>query len=364
MPPLPTTSDLLRLYGIKAKKKLSQNFILDPRILQRFVKIGGKIENEYAIEVGPGPGGITRAILDAQVKEVHVIEKDPRFIPTLKLIQESVGPERLFINIGDCLHFNASKRFEGKVSKTKWDSPDRVPLTLYGNLPFNVATPFLIKNIKNMSEQSDIYSFGRVTAILCFQHEVALRMCAPPNTPERCRLSVICQNWADVHYKHMLPGGAFTPPPEVDVGIVRLNPLRQPYIDLPFNLVNDVVNALFVGSKNKQIKNGLIRLFRPYQGPHYLTQKLIKMCDINPNSSAVQLSMDEIRDLCFGFKQMQETEQLIQTQKDSMENISEAVNEDILSVVQDNFNEHSSEIPTDDNTNSNNNSDPKYVVRF
>ena len=71
-----------------------------------------------------------------------------------------------------------------------------------------------------------IYSFGRVTAILCFQHEVALRMCAPPNTPERCRLSVICQNWADVHYKHMLPGGAFTPPPEVDVGIVRLNPLR------------------------------------------------------------------------------------------------------------------------------------------
>ena len=112
------------------------------------------------------------------------------------------------------------------MSKTKWDSPDRVPLTLYGNLPFNVATPFLIKNIKNMSEQSDIYSFGRVTAILCFQHEVALRMCAPPRTPERCRLSVICQNWADIHYKHMLPGGAFTPPPEVDVGIVRLNPLR------------------------------------------------------------------------------------------------------------------------------------------
>ena len=61
--------------------------------------------------MGPGPGGITRAILDAQVKEVHVIEKDPRFIPTLKLIQESVGPERLFINIGDCLHFNASSKF-------------------------------------------------------------------------------------------------------------------------------------------------------------------------------------------------------------------------------------------------------------
>ena len=62
------------------------------------------------MEVGPGPGGITRAILDAQVKEVHVIEKDPRFIPTLKLIQESVGSERLHINIGDCLHFNVSSK--------------------------------------------------------------------------------------------------------------------------------------------------------------------------------------------------------------------------------------------------------------
>ena len=127
--------------------------------------------------------------------------------------------------------------------------------------------------------------------------------------------------------------------------------------------MNEVVNALFVGSKNKQIKNGLVRLFRPYQGAHNLTQKLIKMCDLSPNSCAVQLSMDEIRDLCFGFKQMQETEQLIQTQKNSMENISEAVNEDILSVgaVEDN-DEHTSEIPADDNNA--NNYDPKYVVRF
>ena len=125
--------------------------------------------------------------------------------------------------------------------------------------------------------------------------------------------------------------------------------------------MNDVVNALFVGSKNKQIKNGLVRLFRPYQGPHDLTQKLIKMCDINPTSSAVQLSMEEIRDLCFGFKQMKETEQLIQMQKNSMENISEAVNEDIISVTVPD--EHTSEILTDDDKYGNN-SDPKYVVQF
>ena len=70
----------------------------------------GKIEGHVAVEVGPGPGGITRAILDARVKECHVIEKDPRFLPSLKLIKESVGPERLHISIGDCLHYNVSSK--------------------------------------------------------------------------------------------------------------------------------------------------------------------------------------------------------------------------------------------------------------
>merc|ERR1711997_55779 len=108
MPPLPTTKDLLRLYRIKAKKSLSQNFIMDPSILQRFVKTAGNIDGKIAIEVGPGPGGITRAILDTNVKECHVIEKDPRFLPTLKLIKNAVGPERLHISISDCLHYNVT----------------------------------------------------------------------------------------------------------------------------------------------------------------------------------------------------------------------------------------------------------------
>lgn len=110
--PLPTTKDLLRIYGIKAKKALSQNFIIDPKILQKFVRIAGNIQDAYAIEVGPGPGGITRAILDAQVKECHVIEKDPRFVPTLNMIKNAVGAERLHVSIGDCLHYNVSSKFQ------------------------------------------------------------------------------------------------------------------------------------------------------------------------------------------------------------------------------------------------------------
>ena len=127
-----------------------------------------------------------------------------------------------------------TEKLEDKVPKTEWDSPERPPLTLFGNLPFNVATPFIIRLLRNMSDKNDLFIFGRVPSILTFQHEVnqlfvykmfswlftfclqvALRMCAPPKSSERCRLSVICQNWADIHYKFMLAGGAFVPPPEV-----------------------------------------------------------------------------------------------------------------------------------------------------
>ena len=90
--------------------------------------------------------------------------------------------------------------------KTPWDSPLKSDLVLFGNLPFNVATPFLIKLMKTMADQTNLFSFGRMTSVLTFQHEVALRMVAPPANPERCRLSVIVQNWADVHYAFNLPG--------------------------------------------------------------------------------------------------------------------------------------------------------------
>lgn len=306
LPPLPTTKDLLRLYKIKAKKSLSQNFIMDPRILQRFVKSAGNIEGFYAVEVGPGPGGITRAILDAKVKECHVIEKDPRFIPTLKLIREAVGPDKLHVSIGDCLHYNVSNRFEGKVSKTAWDSPLRPNLVQFGNLPFNVATPYVIKLFKNMSTQSSLYTYGRVPSILTFQHEVAHRMCATHQSFERCRLSVIAQNYADIHYSFQLPGGAFVPPPDVDVGVVRLVPLRKPYIDLPYELIDRVVHALFVGGKNRQIRSSLRSLFDPMSKNEKqdLVDELLKSSDLDPKHSAPRLSMEEIKSLCFAWKHM------------------------------------------------------------
>lgn len=90
LPPLPSTRDVLRMYGIRAKKRLSQNFILDPRTLDKFAR-AANVAGKTVIEVGPGPGGITRAVLGQGARAVHVIEKDPRFLPSLKLLQEASG---------------------------------------------------------------------------------------------------------------------------------------------------------------------------------------------------------------------------------------------------------------------------------
>ena len=108
LPPLPSIRDILRLYNLKAKKQLSQNFLLDPKCLHRLARSAGRLENGFVVEVGPGPGGITRALIANGAREVHVIEKDPRFLPSLQLLQEASG-NVLHINMGDCLRYNMSR---------------------------------------------------------------------------------------------------------------------------------------------------------------------------------------------------------------------------------------------------------------
>ena len=299
LPPMPTLSDILRMYGIRAKKSLSQNFIMDPRILKRFAKTAGKLTDKYVIEVGPGPGGITRALIEAGAKEVHVIEKDSRFLPSLTLLQEAAGPNRLHINIGDCLQYNPRETFP-KTLATEWDFSGESNLILVGNLPFNVATPLLIRLLEAMHTRSNIYSFGRVPSVFTFQHEVALRMVAPPGDPERSRLSVVCQNWAEVNYAYNLPGGAFVPPPEVQVGVVKLTPLKEPYITgLAFTFINKVVTAIFSG-KQKQLKNSLAYSLFP-KTTEDLSKRLLEMAEVPWDERAINLTMNQIRNICFAY---------------------------------------------------------------
>merc|ERR1719391_1948530 len=147
------------------------------------------------------------------------------------------------------MSFNMEHLFPQGLKK-EWDQgiPD---IRLIGNLPFSISTILLIKWLRCISERSNIFSYGRVPLVLTFQHEVAHRLIAAPGDAERSRLSVMAQNWCRVNYEFLIPGGAFVPPPKVEVGVVSLEPLSKPYIDLPFPLVNKVVSAAFTGGKKK-----------------------------------------------------------------------------------------------------------------
>jgi len=297
IPPLPTVRDILRLYNINAQKSLSQNFIMDPRLLNRITKQCGNLEGKHVIEIGPGPGGITRAILGLGAWRCTVIEKDPRFINTLNYLNEVSG-NRMDIHLGDVLAFNMQQLLPDSY-RTDWEKevPD---IRVIGNLPFNVSTPLIIKWLKAMSERSNIFSYGRVPLVLTFQHEVAHRMIAGPGDRERSRLSVICQNWARIDYKFMIPSGAFVPKPKVEVGLVSVEPLTKPYVDLPFLLVNKVVTHILRNKKKHMIKNA--RTLFPRKLEHHLGEQMVTLAEVDSSKKPVDLNMDEWNRLCHAYK--------------------------------------------------------------
>ena len=300
LPPLPTVKDILRIYNISATKKLSQNFIMDPRQLDRIAGLATP-QGKHVVEVGPGPGGITRSLLGQGASRCVVIEKDSRFLPALQLLNEASGG-RLDIQIGDVMTFNMEKLFSDGLS-CDWGnpgSPDRLDspqpnIEVIGNLPFNVSTPLLIRWLDAISSRRSIWRYGRVPLTLTFQMEVAQRMSAPPGNPIRSRLSVVCQNWTRVNHKLIIPGGAFTPKPEVDVAVVRLDPLIEPYIRHPFPFVNKVVTNIFHG-KRKRLCNTLPRLFPKPMA--FLSDVIIEETGLSPLIRAIDLDMNDWSRLC------------------------------------------------------------------
>lgn len=297
LPPLPTIRDILRLYRLNALKKLSQNFLMDERIIQKIVKAAGRIQDGYVCEVGPGPGGITRAILRRRPKHVVVVEKDPRFVPSLELVRDACGGN-LDIIVGDVLSYNMEKSFPEDF-RVSWDeTPPNIHLI--GNLPFSVSTPLIIKWIKSISEKNNAWTYGRTRMTLTFQKEVAERMVAPVADRQRCRLSIMCQNWCKVEHKFTIPGSAFLPKPDVDVGVVHLTPLVEPVIKLPFPMVEKVVRTTFSLRQKHSIK-GIRNLF-PSPKREEFTKALFEMAEVNPTIRPFEITIEEFKRLCFAYK--------------------------------------------------------------
>jgi len=296
LPPLPTVKDILRMYNINAQKKLSQNFIMDPRLLDKLAHAAGPLAGKVVVEVGPGPGGITRSILGQGARQCSVIEKDPRFLPALELLNEASGG-RLDIHLGDVMHFNMEKLFPPSLA-TEWEA-DPPNLTIIGNLPFNVSTPLIIKWLHAMSMKQSVWVYGRVPLTLCFQQEVAQRMSAPPGDKERSRLSVMCQNYARVHQNFLIPGGAFLPKPDVNVGVVTLTPLTVPYIDHPYKTVEKVVTTVLKG-KQKNVKNTIANLF-PKTLRKTLCKRVLSETCLRESMRPIDLDMSDWNRLCSSY---------------------------------------------------------------
>ncbi|XP_053317254.1 dimethyladenosine transferase 1, mitochondrial [Spea bombifrons] len=299
LPPLPTIGEIIKLYNLKAEKQLSQNFLLDLRLTDKIVRKAGNLKNAYVCEVGPGPGGITRSILNASVEELLVIEKDTRFIPGLMLLNEaSMGKVRIVH--GDILTYRMDKAFPAHLQRKWEDDPPNVHII--GNLPFSVSTPLIIKWLEHMANRSGPFSYGRTQMTLTFQKEVAQRLTASTGGKQRSRLSVMCQYLCNVKNCFTIPGSAFVPKPEVDVGVVHFTPLIQPQIEQPFKLVEKVVQSVFQ-FRRKYCHHGVAILF-PEKQRLKLTEQMLMSADVDPTLRPGGLSMKHFQNLCNSYREL------------------------------------------------------------
>lgn len=291
LPPLPTIRDLVKLYQLRAIKQLSQNFLMDERLTDKIVRAAGNIRDHYVLEVGPGPGGITRSIIRQNPRHLVVVEKDRRFMPTMEMLAEVAQPfMRMDIVQGDILDYRVAEAFPDCPSHD-WMDRKRAPVHLIGNLPFAISTRLLINWLRDMSLRTGAWSYGRASLTLTFQKEVAERIVAPILSDQRCRLSVMNQIWSTPELRFMISGRAFVPKPEVDVGVVTIVPLQTPLTQVHFDTVEKVVRHIF-SMRQKYCRRGVANLYPPAVREE-LTEQTFKRADVDPLARSFQLSVAE-----------------------------------------------------------------------
>lgn len=290
LPPLPTIRDLIRLYKLRALKQFSQNFLMDERLTNKIVRAAGNIEGGHVLEVGPGPGSITRSIISKYPKHLVVVEKDRRFLPSLELLADATRDlVRMDVIRDDILKYPCESAFPTCEPKDWQDK--RANVHLIGNLPFAISTRLLVNWLKDISLRRGAWTYGRSSLTLTFQLEVAERITAPMLGDQRCRLSVMSQIWTKPELKFVIPGTAFVPKPNVDVGVVTLLPLKQPLTDLDFDLVEKVVRHIF-SMRQKYCRRGILNLF-PEDVREELTERVFHQADVDPTARSFQLSNEE-----------------------------------------------------------------------
>tara|TARA_R110000764_G_scaffold54764_9_gene119428 strand:- start:251 stop:1093 length:843 start_codon:yes stop_codon:yes gene_type:complete len=234
---LPPLRDVINTHDLRARKSLGQNFLLDLNLTAKIARQAGDLTGCDVLEIGPGPGGLTRGLLSEGARRVLAIEKDPRCLPALAEISDAY-PDRLQVIEGDALEIDPLQHL----------TP---PIRVAANLPYNVGTELLVRWLT----PKDWPPYWQ-SLTLMFQREVAHRIVAEPGSKAYGRLALLAQWRADAQIVLNLPPEAFTPPPKVSSAVVHLTALPQPRFPADAAVLNRVVAAAF-NQRRKMLRAAL-----------------------------------------------------------------------------------------------------------
>lgn len=231
---LPPLREIVGRFDIAAQKSLGQHFLFDLNLTRRVVSVAGDLAGVHVVEIGAGPGGLTRALLEGAAEHVYAVERDPRAVNALRDLAQQAGG-RLTVLEGDALTLDLVDAIPG-------------PRHVIANLPYNIGTQLLI----NWLMQADRF----VAFTLMFQKEVAERIVAPPGGKAYGRLSVLSQWLTEARIMFDIPASAFVPPPNVTSSVVHMKVRPRPLADAQREKLEIVTRAAF-GQRRKMLRRSL-----------------------------------------------------------------------------------------------------------
>lgn len=283
---LPSTSDLIKKHGLLAKKSLGQNFILDKNFTDKIARAAGDLTNYEVLEVGPGPGSLTRSILDVGAKKLTVIEMDERCIEALNELKEFYG-DRLEIIQGDALKISEKLIVDSCQLLANIENASPSPTTnnqqlttkfkIIANLPYNIGTVLIFKWLKIAPQIASMH--------LMLQKEVVERIVAKPKDNHYGRLAIMVNFLCETRMVFTVSRTVFTPPPKVTSAIVEIIPRQKPLYDVEFEKLERVVAAAF-NQRRKMLKSSLKSIF---ENP----EEVLKEAKINPELRPEVLTIED-----------------------------------------------------------------------
>jgi 16S rRNA (adenine1518-N6/adenine1519-N6)-dimethyltransferase len=261
---LPPLREVIAAHGLAAKKALGQNFLLDLNLTAKIARIPGDLSAATVLEIGPGPGGLTRALLAEGAGRVVAVEKDARCLPALAEIA-AAWPGRLEVVAGDALDTDLGASLPP-------------PVHVVANLPYNIGTELLVRWLT-----PPVWPPFWASLTLMFQREVAERIVAQPGDRAYGRLAVLAQWRAEARIALTLPPEAFTPPPKVRSAVVHLRPLPAPRFAADPATLSEVVARAF-GQRRKMLRASL-------RGLGGDAEALLAEAGIEPTERAEQVSL-------------------------------------------------------------------------